>query len=109
MILTPIIAQGIQRIVLQKLFQWQSSTSICLNETNVLYSTVERKKMTNKGEHVIGNFNIHAWSLSGLESTVSVKTNNEANVPKLKIAFDMGYATPQSVGCDHVFIRYLNL
>lgn len=47
----------------------------------------------------IGNYNVYAWSLSGLETCIVVKADD------LKVAFDMGYAIPQSISCANVFIR----
>jgi len=35
----------------------------------------------------IGNYNVYAWSLSGLETCIVVKADD------LKVAFDMGYAS----------------
>lgn len=46
-----------------------------------------------------GPYKVFVWSLSGLETTVVVKSTD------LLLAFDMGYACRPSIKCKHVFIR----
>ncbi|XP_002738480.1 uncharacterized protein LOC100377136 [Saccoglossus kowalevskii] len=48
----------------------------------------------------VGNFKIYDWSIAGTETCMVVVTDG------MKIAFDIGYSTCQSVGCDHVFISH---
>ncbi|KAL8574323.1 hypothetical protein ACOMHN_015854 [Nucella lapillus] len=52
------------------------------------------------GWNTFGKYDVYAWSLSGIETCVVVKADD------LKIAFDMGYSIPQSVGCANVFISH---
>ena len=47
-----------------------------------------------------GDYDLYVWSISGLETCVVVKSSD------LLVAFDIGYAVRESVGCKHVFIRY---
>ena len=46
-----------------------------------------------------GRFKIHPWSISGLESTITVKGDN------LTVTFDLGAVTRESINSEHVFIR----
>ena len=45
-------------------------------------------------------YTIHPWSISGLESAITVRGQN------LNVTFDMGYVTRESVNSHDVFIRY---
>ncbi|XP_014770828.1 uncharacterized protein LOC106869555 [Octopus bimaculoides] len=53
-----------------------------------------------------GKYQVHAWSLSGLETSVVVQTVEDKS---LSVAFDIGYATRASVRCKHVFISHGHL
>ena len=63
-------------------------------------SVSTRKMSVSDGWHAIGDYSVFAWSLSGLETCVVIKSLN------LKpIAFDIGYSILPSIHCDNVFIR----
>ncbi|XP_029651174.1 tRNase Z TRZ2, chloroplastic [Octopus sinensis] len=53
-----------------------------------------------------GKYQVHAWSLSGVETSVVVQTIEDKS---LSVAFDIGYATRASVRCKHVFISHGHL
>ncbi|XP_070571703.1 uncharacterized protein [Ptychodera flava] len=48
----------------------------------------------------IGKFKVYDWSIAGTETCIVVF------IEGLKIAFDIGYSTSQSVRCDHVFVSH---
>ena len=51
-----------------------------------------------EGWLTVGQYNIFAWSISGVESTVVVKSED------LLLCFDMGIAIPESIKAKNVFI-----
>lgn len=46
----------------------------------------------------IGDYNIFAWTVSGVESCIVIKGSN------ISVVFDMGIAIKESVNIPHVFI-----
>ena len=51
----------------------------------------------------IGDYNVFAWSLSGIETSVVIKKQGG-----FSCCFDMGYASRESVKCGTVLIRQVN-
>ncbi|KAK7499142.1 hypothetical protein BaRGS_00009689 [Batillaria attramentaria] len=60
-------------------------------------------RLSEEGWQSFDNYNVYAWSLSGIETCVVVKTDD------LRIAFDMGYSIPQSISSPSVFISHGHL
>lgn len=74
-------------------------------QTRFLRSEFHRKQTVkmnrfSEGWQNFDNYNVYAWSLSGIETCVVLKSDD------LKIAFDMGYSIPQSISCANVFISH---
>jgi hypothetical protein len=73
-------------------------------QQHVLSLSIEKEKMSKYMK--IGDYEIHCWSISGIESSTVVKLTDQGD---FRIAFDMGYCGREMVRAQYVFIRYETL
>ena len=90
-------------ILNRRQFYSSGSSSMSTPKTGNMSSTrSHRDASSSRGWLNLEGYRIYPWSISGLETCVVVKSEQDK---KLAVTFDLGYSTRPSVRCQHVFIR----